>query len=380
MASIKVEDYFGAEGGAADDSTDCTAAFQAALDALYTQGRNGELILPEGVCRIAGSGSVTKDFSEEGSPQGQIVVRGQGSAAVRFMAGTQATRFEITGSQTLICREVAWLGDMTDLGDETNPTEAGQAHVHLEGQLVIYENNQHYGLGMFDNALNRGLVWIQSGYQAVVRGCQWRGCWGNHRPNLFIYGSDSVRIEDTLFIDYGVYQSTSYSKGGAGCTHWIDIDNDGGSNETYGKVVLKNLYMDEGSQTSQVRVQNLEWLSMEDCYTNVAGAGIGMILNNVHTAEIARSNFGYAAVPDKIGVRATNVDLLRMKDVRFIDGGDNAGVDTVELLGTTRKLILDNCKRGAPTNRLPFKIVNTANAKIVQDGVTTDKNGITDYL
>jgi hypothetical protein len=117
---------------------------------------------------------------------------------------------------------------------------------------------------------------------------------------------------------------------------------------------------------------------VEHVFANVAGVGKGLILDGVHSARVLQSNFGYTSFSDKIGISANDVEMLRLEDVRYLPGTGESGVDTLELTGTTRKVILDNCRRGSTDNRVPFIITNTAGAEIVQDGIVT-KGGKADY-
>ena len=143
MAEFKVEDYFAGSGGAADDSTDCTAAFQAALDAVHTAGKVGTILFPSGVCRM--TGSVAKNFAHSGSKQGRISVKGTGDSAIRLM-GTGSTRIDIEGAE-LLTWEMILLGDMS--GDPETPVkETNASHLHLGGDVVVYEKSQIYGLGV----------------------------------------------------------------------------------------------------------------------------------------------------------------------------------------------------------------------------------------
>src|SRR5690348_17195020 len=108
MTALAWSDYFGVSGGAADDSTDCRAALQAAIDAAYTAG-GADVVAPSGICRLAGSTDVSKSFATK---EGMYRLRGEGGAAIRMMS--QAfNRIALNTAHRIAFENLTILGDLS---------------------------------------------------------------------------------------------------------------------------------------------------------------------------------------------------------------------------------------------------------------------------
>lgn len=366
MSEFKVADYFGAHGGAADDSTDCTAAVQAALDDIDSTNNNGTLLFPSGVCRMTGASDVDVNFALSGSEQGMVIIKGTGDSAIRF-TGSQFIRMNIQGNLTIKMQDLVFLGDLSGGG---NNLEAVSHHVRLHGDKVILDNVQAYGLGGGTNG--DGIFGLFGGRETSVEHCNFHGNWPNLGPVIKSSGIDNFSLRSCNFIDYGAYNATSYSKMGDGGPYWVDINNTGLAGQMkWSRCHFEDNWFDEGSQTAPVRVTDFELVNMERCYSNVSGFGHGYEFVRCHSVTVEDTLAGYSAIADLVGIKATDIDLLKLRNVRFWPGDDvlGHGPTTLQLTGTTRKVIIEHCSQGPVDDRQPFTIVNTAGAELVIDGV-----------
>jgi len=348
-------------------SADCTAAIQAAVNALKLNGKGGTILFPSGICRMAAGGKVSEDLGASGSQQGMFILKGTGDSAIRFL-GTNDVRLQFFNSQTIICEKLVFLGDLTSL----TSTEASIAHLSFGGDISIVKECLFYGLGLAHGTA-KGILWMSN--QCVLEKCQFRGTWGNLDPVVYATAIDSFVARDVRCIDYGVYGTTSYAKGGSTGLNWIKVVNTGSTNQIPGsKFLCEDCTFDEGADVA-VSVTDFEWAVVRASNVNIPGRAHGPEFIRVHNVEVDNSNFGYTSFSGIVGLYVEDVDTARFRNIRFFSPAGETSADTLSIQGTTRKVIIDNCSRGLAT-RLPWILQNDADAEIIVDGVRT-KGGLT---
>jgi hypothetical protein len=335
---------------------------------MYTAGRQGTLVFPSGVCRM--TGSVSKNFSQGGSEQGMVILKGTGDSKVRFM-GTGFNRIEIQGLHNLICEGMTFIGDLS--GDGT-VKEAASSHLLLQADIVTVRDCLFAGLGV--SGTTGQVVLMRGNNINVMENTQFRGVGGFLGPVVKADQAFFNRFSRLVFIDYGAVYPSSYSKGGGTSRHWIKVDNVSGQKADRGSVLVEDCFFDEGAQTAAVQINNVRWAEIARSGNNISGFGTGPAFENVKQVRIRDSFFGYTAEPDIVGLKLTNVGECDIDGLRFFMGGDaDNGADRIEVSGSAGKLIIRNLTRGNFTELTAPTIVNTAGSEIVRDGVRYAVNG-----
>ncbi len=243
---------FGAVG---DGVTDDGPAFQAALDALAAAG-GGTLFVSEG--KYAITTPVSKNFAGLAS---SITIKGVESlkpvsppsatgnelaegldllTEVYPRTGVTANAFSIYGLQTLVVKDIAFVG--TD-GVETDAANTLYLSDIDKAQI---KHSEFYGLasifgGSIVSAERSDLEITQckflgstatsGGYAPVVQNVEWYG----------------ITVSDTVFLDYGLREL--FSKTGlAAPISWINIGNAAAvtNHSPRREVVIRNTFLDEG--------------------------------------------------------------------------------------------------------------------------------------
>ena len=244
---------FGAVGdGVADDGP----AFQRALDALAAAG-GGTLFVPEGQYAILTP--VAKNFTglatsititgvESTKPVTPPTATGDQLAEgldllseIYPRTGVENPAFDISGLQTLVVKELAFVGTEGAITDAANAlllTDIDKAQVkHSEfAALATFAD-----AGAIIEAVRCDLEITQSKflgstgdsgrYIPVVQNLEWRG----------------ITVTDTIFLDYGL--RTIYGKTGLGApVSWINIGNAAAvtNRSPRREVVIRNTFLDEG--------------------------------------------------------------------------------------------------------------------------------------
>lgn len=347
MAEILVEDYFVAEGGAADDSTDCTAALQAAIDdAAVTNGST--IVFPTGICRLAGT--LTKDFL---ATQGILTFKGSGGSAIRFMT-VEYNRFTISNMEKVSFRDLVFLGDNGGVGVNT---EANNAHFLCGAIQTVFDNCMFYGLRIE----NGGLGIIYTGGNLTIRDCQILGCAG---PVIVRFNASfGLRIFNTQFIDYGTYGNLYISKTPASVGVWVAGEDGAQTNaRELSSIVIEGCSFDEGAAYA-VSTDGIRHITIRNCAQNVGTSDVGMYFKDAHSVHIDQSWWGYN--PD------VNVKALICEDVRQLEMNNcmlDDGANRVELLGSMDRAVFNNVKHDAVL-LTAADVINTAGAVLDFNGV-----------
>lgn len=292
------------------DSVSDASGFQNAVNELATAG-GGTLMITEGVW----------DFDEGihlGNPsnnQVSIRISGNKGAILRLALGPEDTFLEFGNS----------------------------VQAELSGLVVIPKNmGQVIDGGYFLRSSNTG--------QTIIQNCNFFGLWmkydfirvsatdlvveksifgGNAAPGAQIRAVNfaGVTVRDTLFLDYGNFLDTYYSKtpynGGA----WIHAQNTSmpAVNALGTKAVtVMNSRFDEGAP-SAITVINAPFADIKDVQINIPNiaGSTGITLQDVLYAQVKMSQFGFAAVPrPAITVRRSVLEVAGLRfgqSVFFVD-------------------------------------------------------------
>lgn len=342
---LLVEDYFAAEGGAADDSTDCSAALQAAIEDAYTAS-GATIVFPSGICRL--NIEVGRNFT---GGEGTLHFKGYGDSAVRFMT-EQYNRFNIYNLPLIGFSDLTFLGDPT--GSGILP-DASNRHFHLGAQVAWFERCQFLGLRLSGT---NGAVWNVG--LTVVRDC---GMYGFSGAAAFEYNGGGLTLDNVECIDYGNYNGVYISKTPAGIGCWVlgrgIVSNDSRKQD---RISIRGCSFDEGAYYA-IDSDGVANILFEDSVVNVNPSGGGIRMVNGDALDIKRSRFGYTSTANSKAFIANNVERVIMNDSKIA-----AGVDKVELLGTTREAIFNNVKNdGSPF--VLADVINTAGALLDFNGV-----------
>lgn len=155
-------------GATADGKTDCTAAFQRAIDALKPQG--GKVTVPAGVY-VTGELQLWPGVVVEGA--GGFAFRGlpKGSTLKLRKGADARAMFNLTGAMGATLRDLALLGDVDGLPDSA-PTPSKV--VHGVG-LFNTSHGAEEGYPLVDHCLIRGFsgdgIHLHKGFCGNVRNC-----------------------------------------------------------------------------------------------------------------------------------------------------------------------------------------------------------------
>jgi hypothetical protein len=362
MAEILLSDYFAENGGANDDSADCTASFNAAVAALGMAG-GGILELPNGVCRIAG-----KVF---GAPYCPIVIKGVGNSVVKFM-GVRDRRFEVTAQENILSFEnITFRGETTTDIDPSKNYNATQCILWLKGSLVNMRNCRILALAVSGSGPEVGVVTVYQS-NAHFELCQFSA---SAAPGAgVVRGLDlkSMSFKNCSFLDWQNLGADYYSKTPIGNVAWIRADDwhmEAATNYTR-RLAVDECYFDEGTANA-ILMKGGDSAEIVGSGANF-GTDCGYNFENVPDVRIRQTWCGYISTGNRVGVRAHNVGLLKLERLKL-----HNAVNHIELSGTTKRAILENCHlQGNET--YPDGVKNTANALLEIDGVKY-RNGMTAY-
>src|SRR5215213_7724711 len=250
--TINLRDF----GAIGDGVTDDAPAFQKALDALATAG-GGTLFIPAGQYVIATP--VSKNFSGSAS---SITITGVESLTmpapptaggdelckgldlpteVYPRTGVQHVAISISGLQSLVIKEIAFVGTPTVITDAaitlllTDIDKAQLTHNEFYGLATLVDGGAIVEAVRTDLEISLskflGSTATSGGYIPIVQNLEWRG----------------ITVTDTTFLDYGTREL--FSKTGiAAPISWINIGNAAPPTNTSPRreVVLRNVFLDEG--------------------------------------------------------------------------------------------------------------------------------------
>lgn len=362
MAEILLSDYFAANAAAADDATDCTKAIKAALVALNSAG-GGAIRFPSGICRVLGKIHYL--------PFVPVTLLGGGDSVVKVMGGTDRPIEIGAQSQILAFENMTFVGETKVETGDSNMYSSSSAVIFAQAKLAAFRNCRFFGVATSGSDAAAGVVTIYN-CNAVFEKCQFDGCAAPGAGVVRGIMAKSITFRDCSFIDWVSYGDDYYSKTPGGNESWILADSwavEGATTETR-RLVIESCYFDEGVHNSIVA----DGADLVD----ISGVGInfgttrGIHLKNVRDARIKQTWIGYAATSNLRGIVADNVHFLRLEGLKF-----DKGVNHIELIGTTKRVVLENCYLQGNAD-CPNGVKNTANALLEIDGVKY-RNGMAAY-
>jgi hypothetical protein len=353
MSELLLSDYFTGSGGAADDSTNCRAALQAAIDAAYTAG-GADIVAPGGICRIAGSTDVSKSFATK---EGMYRIRGVGGSALRMMSAAY-NRIALNTAHCIAFENLTMLGDLSDV-----ISEATNAHLHLSGNLLAeIRGCDFFGL-MNPGSGGLGVIYANATHLNVEE-CGFYGCAGV--ACIAANNANAVTVRNCQFRDYGWHDNVYYSKTPAGINAWISVINSGGSQTDATKqcrLTVEGCTFDEGAGGAPIGTSGTLYVVVKDSAFNLPGDGNGPQFTNAHGVELERTWIGYSGNPNGNAVRLDTVNQFTMRDCRI-----DAGADFIDLGNSTKRAIFSNVRKdGNPLTAAD--LINTAGCLIEIDGV-----------
>src|SRR5215213_10692495 len=349
--TINLRDF----GAIGDGVTDDAPAFQKALDALATAG-GGTLFIPAGQYVIATP--VSKNFSGSAS---SITITGVESLTmpapptaggdqlckgldlpteVYPRTGVQHVAISISGLQSLVIKEIAFVGTATVITDAaitlllTDIDKAQLTHNEFYGLATLVDGGAIVEAVRTDLEISLskflGSTATSGGYIPIVQNLEWRG----------------ITVTDTTFLDYGTREL--FSKTGiAAPISWINIGNAAppDNHSPRREVVLRNVFLDEGGywglsslpyryspQSAPIDLIYITGLGM-----NVSNFGqYGHLLYDAQRVFIEKSNYGWshnaAAAIGLVNVKTAILDKLNCV----------AAADHIYADSTTRELTVIN--------------------------------------
>jgi len=249
--ALNVRDF----GAVGDGVTNDGPAFQAAFDALAAAG-GGTLFVPEGKYAIVST--VSKNFAGLAS---SITIKGVESLTpvsppsatgnelaegldllteIYPRTGKTADAFRISGLQTLLVKDIAFVGTEgvdTDAANTLYLSDIGKAQIkHSEfAALASIFGGSMVSAERSDLEISQckflGSTATSGAYAPVVQNVEWYG----------------ITVTDTVFLDYGL--RAIFSKTGlAAPISWVNIGNAAAvtNNSPRREVVIRNTFLDEG--------------------------------------------------------------------------------------------------------------------------------------
>lgn len=362
MAEIFLSDFFAENGGAADDSADCTASFNAAFAALVASG-GGVVRLPSGICRIAG-----KVLSNAWGP---VSIVGCGDSVIRFV-GNADRRMELNAQDHLLSVEnVTFIGKTSNSSPRTPDNfNATDMFIMAKAKIASFTNCRFLGLA---TQSGRGLVVINNS-AGVFDKCQFdASAAGTTGGAIAGYMVTSIAVTDCNFIDHCIYQGIDYSKTILGNRGWITLTSwqpEGAAN--YPRLLdVNRCTFDEGC-VDAIYVDGADLVSIKRSGINKSFYGVGINIKNTRDVRISQLFNGYRIEPNHKGMTLENVEFARLEGLRH-----HNGVCYIEFTGTTKRVILENCYLQG-NEEYPNGIRNSANALLEIDGVKY-RNGMIAY-
>lgn len=364
-------------GAAGDGTTDDTAAFQAALNALLANG-GGEIQLTNGVYRIAGAALVN------GSGKAAcIVIRGLGSSTQILIAGGAAnTSFTFQNFESVSFEDVVFAGTS---GTQTDALIALRFDTCLHATL---RRCDFYGVSSY---VANGCVVFANASDLRIEDSAFRGCGARTGIATSVVASQNwigLTIVKTDFIDYGYLNGKFISKTAIAAPFaWVGLYNTSAQTAppVQGAVLLSNVSMDEGALYGLACLPNtatsglIESLTITGLRINVAGFGVpnnGLIIQGVEHVLIERCWFGYSpsyGSRNAIALRSVNDAVI--DSCRCAQGADrilaDAAVGTLTVRETTYQHLLSDAQvttviqGGTPARVLKADGAITANSLVV---------------
>ena len=251
LPELNVRDFGAVADGVADDGP----AFQAALDALAAAG-GGTLFVPEG--KYAIETPVSKNFAGLAT---SITIKGvesltpvspPSSTGEELAAGLDlltevyprttrtANAISISGLQTLVVKDIAFVGTAGEVTDAANTLyladieRAQVKHSEFSGLASIFG-------GSIVSAIRSDLEITQCKFLGSTASS---GAYSPVVQNLEWYG---ITVTDSVFLDYNLREL--YGKTGlAAPISWVNIGNAAAvtNNSPRREVVIRNTFLDEG--------------------------------------------------------------------------------------------------------------------------------------
>jgi hypothetical protein len=341
-------------GAVADDSTNCGPALQAALDAAYAGGKGGVIVFPRGTIRLPSThAQAHKDFNGQ---KAMLIFRGSGDSIVHLhnpATGYAGGGFAVScqNLEKVLFEHIQFHGTPTNNINAVSFWSRNQGVLYFGGCLQATVKNCVFSNIAIGNT--GGLIYANASGLTVEDNM----FGGNACPlggNIFVFNGKYFISNNNHFVDFS--QDIANSKVSAGgVLTWIRVDamaqNDSGFETS--NAVITNCRFDEAAANTAL-INDLKFVTWQNNSANLQGvAGSkGLKVTNAKTVLAERSAFGYAPSSSLAAVSATNVDAVKIVDCIL-----RGGATHIELLGTTRKALIEN-------TTLPSATVNTAGATI----------------
>lgn len=301
-------------GAIVNDGIDDTAAIQAAIDEVFTEG-GGNVIFPSGklevrsIIRLVPSGYTGAEVKLKGN-RGSIIEISVGSNGIAFYAGNL---------------NVFTIEDLIVVGKNVPPGSPefyDAAHVVFSN--YVHQTNiircQFYGLAVADA---RSIIYFGN-TDGKILDSQFDGSLGQY-PNGAVILAENTRgltVSRTTFLDYASMHGIYISKSTSFIGSWIKVK--GGmplSANGIRRVVIEDSRFDEAA-ASAISIENVPWLYISGISVNINGAspGRGVHLKDVDHAKIEQSWFGYTSEARPA------LDLFNVKNLEVISLKFGGGV------------------------------------------------------
>lgn len=357
MPYFFLEDYFAANGGAADDFTDCSAAIQAMFDDVDAFG-GGVMVFPEGTC--VQLTDVTLALA--GAASHVMVIGAAGGSAVRFGRsgtdlGSYFNAWGITSPESFSIENMAFIGSARS----GSPYDLLNRGLYLNvDKRVSVKNCQFYGIAGAGSEENSGILVIQSG-SAIVENCAFNGSAGvNTSVALNFNGCGVAVARNCEFLDYQASWrgAEDFIKSPLGNYAWIQYINGLSLNGNSPRsVLIEGCRFDEAA-ASAVRIRDAENAEVRFCSENI-GSGDGSYYYRIRNLKLTNNWAGYASTgtPRKAMV-IDSVDNVTVENVKF-----TVDIKWIHLLADVKMVNLkDNKLQGSPD--YPRGIRNDAGALV----------------
>lgn len=370
MAELQFSSFFGTYGGAADDSTDCKAALDAAIVAMRATS-GGTLVFPSGICRM--NSEVSANLAGD---EGIYHFKGSGGSQIRFQ-GIDYNRLVLNSTENIIFEDLIFRGN-TAVGAPFH--EATNAIFLFSGvNTVSFKNCIIAAMGTGGSGGNNYGVIAVTGSQLEMENCKMAGIFGPAAVRG--HNSIGVVLKHVFFPDYTNINGAYVSKTPVGASTWVKMTEDSyevaptAPQEQAGKTSrLKLIHcgFDEGA-TNAVYTDGIRYIETEGCPNNYGK----WVVKNAKSFIDRNSFFGYGTTLQD-AVTLENVDYAEMTGSVL-----DRGMSTVKLLGTTKRAVFNGVQ--VPQNpgvidRLhkPMEfanVINTAGAYVEIDGVKKRGSG-----
>src|SRR4030095_16573655 len=358
-------------GAGVDGEADDGPAFQSALDALASAG-GGTLFVPQG--RYAIVTPLSKNFSGLAS---SIAIEGVASltpvapptspaselasgldlvSEIYPRSGASANAITITGLQSLLIKDIAFIGT------QTVTTDAAVSLLVSDIENASIKHCEFYGLATFISGggvikavrsnLNiseckfLGSTADSGQYVPVVENVEWRG----------------ITILDTHFVDYGL-RPAFYAKTNLGAAiSWINIGNAAAVTPKSPRraVVIRDVFLDEGSYLGSTSLPfryqpasaPIDLIYISDLKMNVSNFfQTGHYLSDAERVFIQRSHYGWSHNASS-AMSFLNIGNVLLDQLTCIDHADVIFADA-----NTERLTLINSSYSTLASSAPITTV-----------------------